>query len=258
MKGGILKRWLRFGDGQGPERGWRCPDETELAAFLEGKLAGKAKGRMVHHLADCSHCLAQVAELSRLQTEELPVEVPAALLARARGLAETAQPGAGRPLVRWGAIAAAAACVALVVATTYRQSTSPPVLSPTPAAGPRETISSPLATPPQAEPRRTVRNLPNRAPVPRLLYPREGSTVAPGGIEFRWQDVPGALYYDVRVVTETGDVVWEGRAEKAEASLPSDVRLTGGQRFFVRVRAWLGEGKTVTSRVVSFRVRDHS
>ncbi len=258
MKRGILKRWLRFGDGPGPERGWFCPDEAELAAFLEDKLVGQAKGRMVHHLADCSHCLAQIAELSRLQAGEPPVEVPAALLARARGLAETAHPGASRPLVRWGAIAAAAACVALVVATTYRQPPPPPALGPSSPAARQETISTPLATPPQAEPRRAIRNLPNRAAVPRLLYPREGSIVAPGGIEFRWQNVPGALYYDIRVVTEDGDVIWESRAEKAEARLPSDVQLTAGQRLFVRVRAWLAEGKTVTSRVVRFRVKDHS
>jgi hypothetical protein len=89
-----------------------------------------------------------------------------------------------------------------------------------------------------------------------LLYPREGTAVPLSDVEFRWEDVPGALYYDIRVVTEDGDVIWEGRAEDTEARLPPDVRLTGGQRFFVRVRAWLSEGKTVTSRVVGFRTKN--
>jgi hypothetical protein len=256
MNRGILKRWLRFGDRQVPKRGWFCPDEAELAAFLEGKLAGEAKERMVHHLADCSHCLAQVAELSRLQAEERPVDVPAPLLTKARGFAETAHQGPSRPLVRWGAIAAAVACVALVVVTTHHQPPPPPALAPSPP--PQGRISSPTETPPQPEARRAVRNLTNRAPVLRLLHPREGSTIAPGDIEFRWQDVPGVLYYDVRVVTDEGDVIWEGRTEKARTSLPPDIQLTAGQEYYVRVRAWLAEGKTVTSGVVSFKVKNPS
>ena len=256
MPDGIISRWVRFRDGQG--RGWFCPDDAELAAFIDGKLDGSAKEHTLRHLADCSHCLAQVAELTRLQTGEAPVEVPAHLLARGRGLVGTTQAGTRRPLVRWGAIAAAAACMALIVATTYRQPLPPPAVLPTQPPPPRVRVEPVTPTPNQPEAQRAVRNMPNRAVAPQLLYPREGAAVAPGGIEFRWQAVPGTLYYDVRLISEEGDVIWEARTEKSEASLPSDVDLTAGQGFYVRVQAWLAEGKTVTSRAVSFRVENPS
>ncbi|MBI1939916.1 MAG: hypothetical protein HYS33_00250 [Acidobacteria bacterium] len=215
---------------------------------------------MLRHLADCSYCLSQVAELSRLQTEEVFVEVPPALLARARGLAKPATQGASQPLVRWGAIAAAAACLALVVATTYRRQTSSPTVTPSPPAALPITSSTAPASPPQpqAVPPRAVRNVQAGPPKPQLLSPGEGAVIAASDVKFRWKKVPGALYYEIRVVTEQGDVVWEGRAEETEAKLPPEVRLTGGQGFFVRVRAWLPEGKTVTSRVVRFRVKNNS
>jgi hypothetical protein len=90
---------------------------------------------------------------------------------------------------------------------------------------------------------------------PQSLYPREGGVVAPTGIEFRWTRVPGPLCYDVRVVTEEGDVVWEGRAGDSLVGLPSNVHLTADESFFVRVRALLPEGKTVTSRMGGFKVK---
>jgi hypothetical protein len=91
---------------------------------------------------------------------------------------------------------------------------------------------------------------------PELLYPRDGRVVSSTGIEFRWKRVPTALSYDVRVVTEDGDVVWEGRAEDSRVNLPSSVYLTAGKSFYVRVCANLPEGKTVTAKVVRFKVKD--
>ncbi len=263
MRAKLWNRWRRFRAGQGPVRGWFCPGELELAAFLEGNLSGRTKERMVRHLADCDHCLAQVAELSRLRAEETAVPVPPALLGRARALAGTARQDDRRPLVRWGAFAAAAACVALVVVTTYHQPPPPPALAPslptTRPSGPEvipDSATSPPVVTSQAGPRPAVRNLPKRASGLRLVHPREGATVAPGRIEFRWEDVPGALYYEVSVASDDGDVIWEGRAERAEASLPADIRMAAGQGFYVRVRAWLAEGKSITSGAVSFRVKE--
>jgi hypothetical protein len=91
---------------------------------------------------------------------------------------------------------------------------------------------------------------------PQLLYPREGAVVASAGIEFRWKSVPGAFSYDIRVVTEDGDLIWEGQSAKPRAVLPSNIRLASAQSFYVRVRAHLPEGKTITSKLVGFKVKN--
>ena len=45
-------------------RGWRCPDETQLAAYVTQGLAGSRRSSVEGHLADCDFCLSQ--ELSSL------------------------------------------------------------------------------------------------------------------------------------------------------------------------------------------------
>ena len=253
----MLDRIRRQRSRTGLKRGWRCPEETELAGYAEAQLGGSAKERLEHHLADCGYCRNQVAALLRLQAEAVPSEVPAALLARARELAERAGHGSSLPLLRWGTIAAAA-CLALVVATTYRQPVPSPPLTPSRPAPPAALPSTPSVTvPPPAGPR-IVRNQRKETPTLHLLYPREGAVVAPKEVEFRWKRVPGTLYYDIRIVTDEGDLIWEGRADQTRVTLPSDIHLQAGQEFFVRIRAQLPEGKTVSSRVVGFKVKNSS
>lgn len=253
---GTLNRIFRSGTGSRTKRGWRCPDETELAAFIDAQVSSKAGERVRHHLADCRYCRDQVAAVVRLQSgAEVPSDVPPGLLARARALAETKERGQAMPALRWGAVAAVAASIAVVVAVTYRQPPSPPTL-PLVQPAPRLTVSP--ALPPVAAEPPTVRNLQNVAAAPELLYPRDGGVVPSTGIEFRWKHVPTALSYDVRVVTDDGNVVWEGRAEDSQIVLPSSIHLTPGESFYVRVSANLPEGKTVTARVVGFKVKNSS
>jgi hypothetical protein len=94
------------------------------------------------------------------------------------------------------------------------------------------------------------------AAAPDVLYPRQGGVVSPTGIEFRWKRVPTALSYDIRLVTEDGNVVWEGRTEDSRVNLPSSVHATAGESYYVRVCANLPEGKTVTAKVVGFTVKN--
>lgn len=91
-----------------------------------------------------------------------------------------------------------------------------------------------------------------------MFYPHEGSVLAVRDLEFRWKRVPRALYYDIRVVTQEGELIWEGRVEGTHARLPSSASLKAGEEFFVRVRAYLPEGKTITSHVVGFKVKSES
>lgn len=47
-----------------------CPTLEDLATFLDGKLAGKERSRVVSHLADCESCYAVFADAARLQLED--------------------------------------------------------------------------------------------------------------------------------------------------------------------------------------------
>jgi hypothetical protein len=47
-----------------------CPSLEEIAAFLDGRLTGEDRARMVAHLADCPSCYEVFAEAARFQLEE--------------------------------------------------------------------------------------------------------------------------------------------------------------------------------------------
>ena len=90
---------------------------------------------------------------------------------------------------------------------------------------------------------------------PELVYPREGVILASRDLEFRWRQMPGVLFYEVRLVTAEGDVVWEKRSETTHARLPDSIHLASGGQYFVSVRAYLSRGKTAKSATVGFKVR---
>jgi hypothetical protein len=87
-----------------------------------------------------------------------------------------------------------------------------------------------------------------------MTSPAENQVLSPRGPEFRWQAVPGSIYYELSLVTENGDVVWQGRVEGTRAPLPSSVTLQPGAGYFVWVRAYLAGGVTLKSAAVPFRV----
>lgn len=91
-----------------------------------------------------------------------------------------------------------------------------------------------------------------------LIFPREGSVLPHSEVEFRWKSVRGSHFYEIRVVTAEGDVVWEGRVETTRARLPDNIELVPGREYFVSVRAYLPEGKTLKSPTVRFRARQPS
>jgi hypothetical protein len=92
------------------------------------------------------------------------------------------------------------------------------------------------------------------AALPDLVFPREGSIIESEKLEFRWHKVERSLFYEIRLVTADGSLVWERRVEAPRARLPADMRLTAGQKHFVWVRAYLPEGKTLKSSTVGFTV----
>ena len=226
------------------KRTWRCPGETELAAYAEAQAFGRKRHRVEAHLANCEFCLSQVAFLVRMQESETPTPVPQALLARARALVPPEAAPIGQPVWRWAAAAAASASVAIVATLWWYQ----PENSVRPSD--METLSP-------SGVQGSVRSGGEEIARPELLFLEEGSVIAREDVEFHWKEAERSLFYEVSIVTSEGDRVWEGRFEETYARLPADVRLIAGRKYFVWIRAYMPEGKTVKSSAVGFEVREN-
>ena len=94
--------------------------------------------------------------------------------------------------------------------------------------------------------------------LPEQVFPRPDSVVRREDVEFRWTAVPRSLFYEVRIATTEGDLVWEGRAPATRLRPPNDLRLEAGQKFYFWVAAYLPEGRTVRSPAVAFVVEGGS
>ncbi|MFO7595242.1 MAG: zf-HC2 domain-containing protein [Desulfocurvibacter africanus] len=62
-----------------------CPDEQDLAAYLDGRLSPEERDRFKAHLDQCAACREAVAELGALLGIELP-DAPDEVKRRAKGL----------------------------------------------------------------------------------------------------------------------------------------------------------------------------
>jgi len=69
---------------------FRCPDEHDLAAYVEQQLIGAERERVESHLAKCDRCLQQVGFLVK-NADGVARPVPARFLAGAKQL-DTAAP----------------------------------------------------------------------------------------------------------------------------------------------------------------------
>ena len=221
--------------GPGPA----CSDDHQIAAFVDGKLSRVERDGLIHHIADCGSCVSRIGMLNRLRAVEDQDAVQDITLARARRLVRRA--GIGQLAPRW----AAAAVIVLAVALTVGKFSND-------NAGPE---SSPSFLPPVASVRQS-RNINPDAIRPRFLIPHEGAVIDIGNTRFRWTEIPDSLYYDVRIVTGAGDMVWQDRIDDTRWVLPGHLELESGVDYYVRVDAYLAEAKSVSSRHLLFRVRE--
>ncbi len=236
-------------------RRWACLGETQIAAYADRQLAGQAKERVETHLADCDFCLDQVAFLIRTQRAESPEPVPDWLLLRARKLTGEKTRPEGSAVWRWGKIAAATAtaCLVLVVSISLRHHQTVPTVAPrqTPVAMPLHVPGQTAPTTPSELPPAVRGGLKSHLALT-VVSPAAGSIVPENEIEFRWEPVSGALEYEVEVLTLDGDLVWKQRTVGSSIRLTGDVKLEAGHKYFVSVRAYLAEGKSVQSAPVAF------
>jgi hypothetical protein len=228
-----LREALRNSDGS--RRRWRCPDELTLAAFADNQLGMRRRARVERHLADCGTCRGLIAMRARL--DDAAEEAPFAgdVLARARQLPPS-RPWLFAGAWRWPAVGGATAVAAMLLLAVY--------------AGAHRPSARPVATPPDA----AVRGSADEAG-PRLITPAAEAVIDATRLELRWTVVPTAVFYEVRITTDDGDLVWSGRASASEIRIPTGVSFSPGRRYFAWVTAHLAGNRTLRSAAVPFQVR---
>jgi hypothetical protein len=80
--------------------------------------------------------------------------------------------------------------------------------------------------------------------------------VDPEDLSFRWSEVAGTPYYDVRIVTDAGDVVVQERVAGTNWQPQARLDLQPGAEYFVLVDAYPEGDKAVSSHHVPFRIAD--
>lgn len=231
-----LTSLLAAGADEGSGRSPNCPDEHRMAAYVDGALDSPECEELEQHAAGCSHCLALIGRLSRACDSEATEPVPPHVLARASALVKP------QPRRQWWLAPqwAAAAALVLVIPLLVQ-------LGRNPDRGPEgQGRPEPPAT----------RNLALPDAGLQVLTPSAGATVDAGRLSFHWTAVAGTPFYDVRVVTDEGDLVVEERVIGTTWQLPPQLELKPGVEYFVHVDAYPSGEKTLSSEHVPFRVSD--
>ena len=266
----LLKQLLQ--SRSNPRRGLSCPDENQLAAYVEGQLTGKARSQFEQHLSSCESCLDTIAFLARSSESSESEPVPVYLVARARGLVREKRSGWRW---EWAVATAAAACVLLALSLIIFKSR---MQQPTSVDGPliaQNAERSPAAvntpTPEPARPvptRSAVRTEMNRGQTPSvrgesrsegevkptLLFPHEGSVVSRRELDCRWQAIPDAQFYTVRVSALDGSLMLEQETKELRLKLNEDGQLKNDASYYVKVVAHLSDGRSIESELVKFRI----
>jgi hypothetical protein len=232
-------------------RRWSCPSDNTIASYLERRLGPKETSRLEEHLADCDFCLGTVGALVHQQRTSEPIEVPVHMLQQAID----AVPARVNWIRSWKWLLAPALAGIIVVSVLllrlprrqqFVASISAPVI---------ETARTPAPIPQPSQPREKehVRKLTTAASELQFLEPPSDSVVPRERLRFRWKAVAGAIYYEIKVVDAEGDAVWHGQETNATAQLPPGFSLASGE-YFVWVRAYLDDGRTVKSDAVAFQI----
>ena len=76
--------------------------------------------------------------------------------------------------------------------------------------------------------------------------------------ELRWKPVAGVDSYEVKILTETGHLVWEGSAQETKVILPDNINeiLTRGRAYFWQVEAQTAKGDRLKSQMIPFSLRN--
>ena len=211
------------------ERQPDCPDDYQLASYMEGGLSERDHGRFEAHLADCAYCLERVGALGR--AGEAPYE---------DAVAEAVQKHPRKTLLSQRSTRWATAAILVIAVGFIAGRQSPDRMAPVPNG-------------PEGQSAATERFVERTSPVPEILSPREGGLVDPRSFVFRWKEVPDSLFYDIRIVTDDGEQIVSQRVWDTHWSLPGEIELRADVEYFVRVDAFVSEGKAVSYEHTVFR-----
>lgn len=217
-----------------------CPEDQEIAEYFDGVSTAVERIKLENHLANCRFCLARIGMLQRLQDDPVDQRVPEELLATAKAMRD------GPVRRRTLAPAWAAAAMIIIAAGAYSQLAR---FTPIGLEGLPRTHES--------EPSSGVRETRTIGPAtlgPRFLAPDEGLAIASSDGFFRWSAVPNSLYYQLRIVSDEGDLLWQERVDGTEWTLPAGLVLSPGAEYYVRVDAYVAEAKALQSDYLLFRL----
>jgi anti-sigma factor RsiW len=213
-----------------------CPDEHQIAGYVDGGLDAAARGQGELHLADCGHCRQLVGLLCQERAADAIETVPDEAAEQARALVTRSPPRRWRLAPQWAVAAALVLAVPLLLQIGRNLDRG--------AEG--QGRPAPTAT----------RTLASTGAGLQVIAPGAGTAVDARQLSFRWTEVSGTPYYDVRIVTDAGDVVIQQRVTGTTWSPPAQLKLAPGAEYFVHVDAYPSGDKAVSSDHVPFRVSD--
>jgi len=180
--------------------------------------------------------------LSRLDSEDDDIALDGGLLAKAKQIAVRS----GGSRAAWMVLPSAAALL-LVVGVFIASERFPE------RAG---AVGSPAAASSDATGDagmvRQLRSMESYSPRPMVLDPVANASVLPGKLTVRWTPVPGALFYDVLVLTDAGELLLKERVEETLWQPGGSTAFPGDGRYFLRVNAYLADGRSSGSEHVAF------
>lgn len=216
----------------------RCPDVLWIAGYVDGGLDPGTRHRVELHLADCADCLELVGLLCRERDAAVREEPTASVqTAAARRWNVRALLDRSPSASAW----AAAAAIGIVVPVLYLLGPHLPGFPP---------------GPPPGDARTTTRLIDASGSRLRVLAPLPGGVLERRGLAFRWSEVAGSPYYDVRIVTDAGDLVAHERVDGTTWRPPATLALQPGTAYFFHVDAYPAGDKAVGSTHVPFEVAD--
>jgi len=230
-------------------------------------------------LADCCRCREEISFLVHADDWPAAESAPPWLLKKAE---ELIAPQSRKPFAfdwRWATatVAVSFAILFVVLFAVRLRAPNPPskeaagappsnanaVVSSQPTPKPRISNviaqSSPVIKPatPRHEPSvPLIRNSETANGAPNLLAPRDGSLIKRGALTFRWQAVPDVAFYEISIMSASGDVVVSRQTETPSVDFSGDIRLQVNDKYFVSVRAYMRDGRTIRSSIVSFQIID--
>jgi len=236
MKPDELASMLGSGAGRATHRTAACPGEERIAAYVDGTLEPATSERLELHLADCTPCLELVGLLSRERDRPVAEAVPEQLLDQARRRVKAKPRRWLQQAPQW------AAAAMLLVAVPFLLHSG------------RNLDRGNQGQGSPAE--RTTRNIGASVSGLQVLAPVAGVALDPRALNFRWTPVAGSPYYDVRIVSDAGDLIVQQRVTGTEWRPPTPLNLVPGAEYFVHVDAYPSGDKAMGSEHIPFRIAD--